>query len=588
MFQLFFLLVFLALLTMTFWPVATGLVSGFLLADPLIALNSIARGLFRWEMLLAIPVILSPLFLGRVFCGYVCPMGFLVELVGPRKDRHLGERARTVMRKVPLFGLIVVVMFILMGSAWFLVMDPISLLTRSTTTLLYPAVDRVLTWIGDLFYRADSLQGTVDSVTNVLTGRLIFPDGLYFALQILILVMFVVVLGISWLERRLWCRDLCPLGALLGLVGRGALFGRVVDQTACTSCGLCAKACPMDAIRDDGRSTDMSRCECGLECADACRQGAIRWGYKPRKSYEYDPGRRALLIGAGAAFVATFGVLTGVRRIWPTDAAAAAAAEDATSTTTAAGAGEAAGDGAAGAAEGAALATTQTRALPIRPPGAQTEAEFLASCTRCAECLKVCPTNVLQPAALEAGLEGVFTPHLDFTRGYCEWTCADCGVVCPTRSIAPLEVADKQETVIGIAVIDRSICLPWAKGEECLVCEELCPTPEKAITFGTGGGGGGGHGGGGGLGRGRGAGGGGGGLGGGEGTGAEGTEGVEGTAEGDLSGAEGERPRTLPGSSCPASGRLTASAAASASTTVRCRGRPPSWCGRSSTPRSRR
>jgi Pyruvate/2-oxoacid:ferredoxin oxidoreductase delta subunit len=174
-----------------------------------------------------------------------------------------------------------------------------------------------------------------------------------------------------------------------------------------------------------------------------------------------------------------------------------------------------------------AAVTTSGQSLPNRPPGAQAETEFLASGTRCAQCLKVCPTNVMQPAALEAGLEGVFTPRLDFTRSYCEWTCSDCGTVCPTQSIAPLTVADKQETVIGLAVIDRSICLPWAKGEECLVCEELCPTPEKAITFGAGGGGGGGHGGGG-QGRGHAAGGG-GGLGGGEGT----------DAEGDAAGAAG-------------------------------------------------
>ncbi len=124
--------------------------------------------------------------------------------------------------------------------------------------------------------------------------------------------MFVAVLAISYIERRLWCRHLCPLGALLGLVGRVALFGRVVDQEKCTSCGACVKACPMDAIRDDGRSTDMSRCECGLECKDVCPQGAIRWGYKPRKQYEYDPSRRALLKGGGLAFVGSlFLCLTG-------------------------------------------------------------------------------------------------------------------------------------------------------------------------------------------------------------------------------------------------------------------------------------
>jgi ferredoxin len=41
----------------------------------------------------------------------------------------------------------------------------------------------------------------------------------------------------------------------------------------------------------------------------------------------------------------------------------------------------------------------------------------------------------------------------------------------------------KQRAVIGLAVIDKDRCLPWADGVECLVCEELCPIPEKAIVF---------------------------------------------------------------------------------------------------------
>jgi polyferredoxin len=500
-FQLFFLLLFLALLTLTFWPVFSGLVSGFLLADPLIALNSAAHGLFRWEMLLAVPVFLSPLFLGRVFCGYACPLGFLIELFGPKKERHPGPGVRKVLRRVPLFGLVVVMMFILVGSAWFLVMDPISLLTRSATTLLYPAVNQVLTWAGDALYRVDAFQGGVDSVTNFLTGRLVFPDGLHFALQIVILVMFVAIIAIAWIERRLWCRHLCPLGALLGLMGRYALFGRTVDASACANCRACVRACPMDAVRDDGLSTDMSRCECGLECADACRRGAIRWGYRPRKQYEYDPSRRALLVGAAAALAGSFALFRGFSALQrppaepTTTTLAANATHTPTGTSGAAGAaaGEAAGpglDAAASAGQGAGQGGGGARAATIagsgtliRPPGAQTEADLLATCARCDECLKVCPTNVLQPAALEAGLVGMFTPRLDFTRAYCEWTCAECGKVCPTRSITKLDLPVKQQTVIGVAVIDRRLCLPWAKNTECLVCEELCPIPQKAVAF---------------------------------------------------------------------------------------------------------
>jgi polyferredoxin len=442
-FQTVFLLLFLGLLTLTVWPVGSIFLGSFLLSDPLLALNSIANGVVKWELLLAVPVLLSPLFIGRAFCGYVCPLGFMVELFGPRRERHPGERTRKVLRRVPLFGLVVVVMLILFGSAVFLVFDPLSIFTRTATTLVYPAADRGLRLAGDLLYHVAPFRPAVDAATNFLTGRIIFPDGLMFKLQIVILLMFVGILAISYLERRMWCRHLCPLGALLGLIGRGALFGRVVDQGKCTACQACVAKCPMDAVRDDGLSTDASRCQGGLECADACPQGAVHWGYKPRRQYEYDPSRRALLKGAGLAFIGGFFLFTGLGRI-------------------------------------------ERNTYLIRPPGARNEQDFLATCARCGQCMKVCPTNVIQPSVFTAGVEGFFTPMLDFRRGYCDWNCNECGKVCPTQAIKKLPMDAKRVTVIGRAYIDRNRCIPWSEGRECLVCQELCPTPSKAVILGPG------------------------------------------------------------------------------------------------------
>jgi polyferredoxin len=443
-FQILFLLLFLVLLTLTIWPRGTMLLSGFLLADPLLAVNSAANGVFMWEMLLAVPVLLSPLFFGRAFCGYVCPLGFLIELFGPRRERHPGPRARGLLRQVPPFVLIVCLALILFSSAVFLVFDPLSLLTRSAATLVYPAVDRGLRLAGDVLYQIPQMQGTVDSVTGVLTGRLVFTNGLTYKLQLVMLVMFVGVIAISFFERRLWCRHLCPLGALLGLVGRKAIYGRVVDERTCSMCEACTAVCPMDAVRDGGRSTDCSRCQLGLECADTCSHGAIHWGRKPRKQHVYDPSRRALLKAGGLALVGGFFLYTGLGRI-------------------------------------------QRNVHLIRPPGARSELDFMATCARCGACMKVCPTNVIQPAVFDAGLEGFFTPQMDFRRAYCDWNCNECGKVCPSQAIRKLPLEEKRLKVIGRAYIDHNTCIPWAEGRECLVCQELCPTPDKAVVFTTGG-----------------------------------------------------------------------------------------------------
>jgi ferredoxin len=116
----------------------------------------------------------------------------------------------------------------------------------------------------------------------------------------------------------------------------------------------------------------------------------------------------------------------------------------------------------------------------IRPPGAR-ENDFLNKCIRCAECTKVCPTGGLQPSLFESGLEGLWSPLLVSRIGYCDYSCNACGQICPTGAIPPLSLEQKRQQVIGIAYIDRDRCIPWASYRPCIVCEEMCPVPQKAV-----------------------------------------------------------------------------------------------------------
>ncbi|MDQ5985009.1 MAG: Ferredoxin-type protein NapG [Syntrophus sp. SKADARSKE-3] len=119
----------------------------------------------------------------------------------------------------------------------------------------------------------------------------------------------------------------------------------------------------------------------------------------------------------------------------------------------------------------------------IRPPGSLEEAEFLKRCVKCGECMKVCITGGLQPAFLESGWEGLWSPVLVPRIGYCEYRCTLCGQVCPTQAIRNLKPEEKATVRIGLAMVDRSRCLPFAHGVSCIVCEEVCPTSPKAIWF---------------------------------------------------------------------------------------------------------
>jgi len=119
----------------------------------------------------------------------------------------------------------------------------------------------------------------------------------------------------------------------------------------------------------------------------------------------------------------------------------------------------------------------------IRPPCSLPEDEFLSKCIRCSECMKVCPTNGLQPAFTEGGIAGLWTPVFKMKMGYCEYECNLCSQVCPTQAIKRMPLEDKKKVKVGLAFFDKNRCLPYASARTCIVCEEHCPTPKKAIWF---------------------------------------------------------------------------------------------------------
>jgi formate hydrogenlyase subunit 6/NADH:ubiquinone oxidoreductase subunit I len=98
---------------------------------------------------------------------------------------------------------------------------------------------------------------------------------------------------------------------------------------------------------------------------------------------------------------------------------------------------------------------------------------------------------VLQPSTLaQGGFEGLWTPVMDFSVGFCQLNCTLCSEVCPTGAIQKISterklgLADWREhgpIKLGTAFFDRGRCLPWAMETPCVVCEEVCPVSPKAI-----------------------------------------------------------------------------------------------------------
>jgi MauM/NapG family ferredoxin protein len=117
----------------------------------------------------------------------------------------------------------------------------------------------------------------------------------------------------------------------------------------------------------------------------------------------------------------------------------------------------------------------------LRPPGVSKETEFVQRCLRCFQCVESCPNQIIKITRFEAGFDSLFTPHLEFREYGCDYNCQVCQLVCPNFAIPRQTLSDKQQSKIGLASIDQDLCVVFAQDTNCLVCEEFCPIPEKAI-----------------------------------------------------------------------------------------------------------
>jgi len=338
---------------------------------------------------------------GRVYCSTICPLGILQECFDILYKKIAKKKKKNPPQKNYKYKYILafVVFSVLIGG--------------STIILKY-----------------------IDPFTIAM-------NALSFSLIGIILVACVLVL--VFFRNRFFCTNICPVGAILGLISKYSLLKINMDKSACVACGVCARSCPSGCIDIKDGKIDNEICVKCLKCIRVCPQNAISYSKveanvvpdkKPKKKTKaktkFSPTRREVLIGVGA--LSAFSALVAV---------------------------------------GVTFSKNLAKKVKniILPPGGVLARRMANKCSNCNLCVNNCPTRVLVKANKDFG-----AVHIDYSKGkgYCEYNCNNCGKVCPTGAIKRLSIDKKQQLKIAVASINPS-CVG------CGECKMECPT--GAIEF---------------------------------------------------------------------------------------------------------
>ncbi len=196
--------------------------------------------------------------LGRAVCGFLCPFGFVQELIHkipfPKKKLRSfkGDRELRYLKYAVLLILVVALPMLIAYTPTF-------------CKYLCPA---------------GTLEGGIPLVLINGNKMNFHIGGLFWWKASLLAAVLLLCLAIY----RPFCRYLCPLGAIYGCMNRAALYRARPDMDRCVSCGACAAACPMAV--DPAREPNSAECiRCG-ECVRACPTGALHIGFRKKSAPE--------------------------------------------------------------------------------------------------------------------------------------------------------------------------------------------------------------------------------------------------------------------------------------------------------------
>ncbi|MGB2807253.1 MAG: 4Fe-4S binding protein, partial [Sedimentisphaerales bacterium] len=264
-----------------FWQLRSWPVNWFLQLDPLVAIGTIlTTQKLYWPLLWALVTIILTIIFGRFFCGWVCPFGSLhhfVGFLGNRKTKLAKKVKLNKYRKAQRIKYLILIFFLFMAAFPSIgstlqtgLLDPIPLVTRSFQLLLSIA----------------------DRTVNFVSTTPRFYEGAW-----LVLLIFFTAVLLNLTIPRFYCRFICPLGALFGILGRFAIWRIGKNQSECSNCKLCERSC--EGACEPSGNIRISECVLCFNCRQNCKDEIISYQTTPSLAGEItnpDISRRGFML----------------------------------------------------------------------------------------------------------------------------------------------------------------------------------------------------------------------------------------------------------------------------------------------------
>ena len=217
-------------------------------ACPIGALQAVGgSAAFKFSFYVAGLLLLTGIFFGRAICGFVCPFGFLQELL-----------YKIPIKKLKLWQpLIYVKYFVLI-----------------IFVLILPATVTNFAGVGaPTFCEYICPAGTLEAGLPLIAAHAEFRNilGELFTLKFSILILTIAG---SMTIYRFFCKVICPLGALYGLLNRYSIYGLKFEEKLCINCGRCSKICKMN-VAPNCQKNSAECINCG-ECEKVCPANALK------------------------------------------------------------------------------------------------------------------------------------------------------------------------------------------------------------------------------------------------------------------------------------------------------------------------